>query len=50
MAVNMSGQVVKREMIANGNHTIDIGNQPAGVYIFVIDNGTQKTTVKVAKH
>ena len=47
--INMQGQVVKRETIQGGSHTISIGNQPAGVYMFVVDNGKHKTTVKGVK-
>ena len=45
--VNIQGQVVKREMIRGGSHIININSQPAGVYMFVVDNGKQKTVVKV---
>ena len=48
--INMQGQVVKRETVRGGNNTINIGNQPAGVYVFVVDNGRQKSTVKVIKN
>ena len=47
--VNISGQIVKCETAKGGSHIVNICNQPAGVYMFVIDNGKQKTTVKVSK-
>ena len=47
--VNMQGQVVKRETVTGGSHIINISNQPAGVYMFVVDNGKQKATVKGIK-
>ena len=47
--VNMQGQVVKTETAQGVSHTIDIANQPAGVYVFVVDDGTRKTTVKAVK-
>ena len=47
---NMQGQIVKCEMITGNSHTININNQPAGVYLFVVDNGKQKSTAKVIKN
>ena len=48
--INMQGQVVKRETVRGGNNTINIGNQPAGVYVFVVDNGRERITAKVIKN
>ena len=47
---NMNGQVVKRETMQGGSHIINIANQPAGVYVFVVDNGKQKTTARIIKN
>ena len=47
--VDVHGRVVKRETAQGGRHIVNIGNQPAGVYMFVVDNGRQKTMVKVVK-
>ena len=47
--INISGQIVKRETVQGGNHTINIANQPAGVYMFVVESGKEKTTAKVIK-
>ena len=46
---NLQGQIVKRETMRGGSHVVNIGNHPAGVYVFVVDDGRQKTTVKVVK-
>ena len=47
--VNMQGQVVMRETARGGRHTVNIGNQPKGVYVFVVDDGKEKTSVKGIK-
>ena len=47
---NMQGQIVKFETITSSNNTINLSNQPAGVYLFIVDNGEQKSTAKVVKN
>ena len=47
--INMQGQIVKTETAQGGSHIVNIINQPAGVYMFVIDDGKQKATVKVKR-
>ena len=47
--VNMHGQVVKTGTAQGSSLTINIASQPAGIYVFVVDDGTRETTVKVVK-
>jgi len=47
--VGMSGRVVKAGSGKQGNNTIDISNNPNGVYLIQILNNNQRLTERIVK-
>ena len=47
---DMAGKVLMRQLIADQKAQLDISNYTAGVYLLVIDNGKQQSTMRIVKN
>lgn len=45
----MSGTILQRQIINAQTNAIDISNYPTGVYLVLIDNGKQQSTIRLVK-
>lgn len=46
----LTGKVMSQQVITGQLQPMDISSYPAGVYLVIIDNGTQRSTVKIVKN